>query len=283
MLDQRAAAFDPVTVVAVKHAADVTHLGAVDMAADHALVAQAARLVGNGHFKVRHIVERALDPVLEVSRQRPVGQAHAGAQAVQVAVELEREFIEVVAHVGEPFGALHHGIEVVAVDDPQLAAVGRGVHGLLHHFNAAELVADKFTRKLIVVARHKNNAATFAGAPQQLLHHVVVGLRPVPLAAQLPAVNNVAHQVQVVARVGLQKVQQRRSLAARCAQMNVRNENRAVALAQRFIIVPVWIASAEPRTEGLGQRSQWSHGVKHAAHHAAPGWTDSALPEKCFK
>jgi hypothetical protein len=134
-------------------------------------------------------------------------------------------------------------------------------------------VADKFTRKLIVVARNKNNAAAFAGTPQQLLHYVVVGLRPVPLAAQLPAVDDVTDQIKIVARVRPQKIQQRRGLAARCAQMNVGNENRAQALALGIIIiVPVFSASAKTRTEACSESSQGSnrsHDVEHAAHHAA--------------
>jgi hypothetical protein len=43
VLDQRGAAFHPVAVVAIQRAVDLAHLGAVDMAADHAVVAALAR------------------------------------------------------------------------------------------------------------------------------------------------------------------------------------------------------------------------------------------------
>ena len=112
VLDQRGAAFNPVTIVAVQHAVNVAHLGAVDMAA-------------------------------------------------------------------------HHSIKVVTVDHPQLAAIGSGVYGFPHHFNVTKAVANKFTCKLIMIARYKHYAAAFAGTFKQLLHHIVVCLRPVPFAAHL--------------------------------------------------------------------------------------------------
>jgi hypothetical protein len=53
------------------------------------------------------------------------------------------------------------------------------------------------------------------------LHHVVVRLRPVPAAPQLPAVDDVAHQVQRLAVHRAQEVQQRCGLAAGRAQVQV--------------------------------------------------------------
>jgi len=52
-----------------------------------------------------------------------------------------------------------------------------------------------------MVARHIHHAATFAGFAQQLLHHIVVGLGPVPLTAELPAINDVTDQIERVASV----------------------------------------------------------------------------------
>ena len=269
MLDQRGAAFDPVAVIAVERAIDIAHLGAVDMPADHALVTPAARFAGDGDFKIRHVVQCAFYFLLEVGRQGPVGQTHAGAQTVQVTVQFECEFIEVVAHIGQPLGALHNGIEIITVNNPQIAAIGRGVDGFLDDFDATELVADKFTRKLIMVAGHIDNAAAFAGAPQQLLHHVVVRLRPVPFAPQLPAVHNVADQVEVVAGVGFEKVQQRSRLAAGCAQVQVGNEYAAVTPAQRRVVILV----VRFRRAAMVQRAQ---PVKQRSH-------QSARVEKCLR
>jgi hypothetical protein len=69
-------------------------------------------------------------------------------------------------------------------------------------------VADVAARELVMVARNENHARALAGLAQQLLHDVVVGLRPEPAAAQLPAVDDVADQEQEVALDFAQEVEQ---------------------------------------------------------------------------
>ena len=67
------------------------------------------------------------------------------------------------------------------------------------HIDAAEIVGDITARELVVIAGHEDHACALAGLAQDLLHHVVVALRPVPRSAQLPAVDDVADQVQRLA------------------------------------------------------------------------------------
>jgi hypothetical protein len=49
---------------------------------------------------------------------------------------------------------------------------------------------------------------------QQLLHHVIVKLRPIPGGFQLPAVDDVAYEVDGVGFVKAQQIEQLVSLAA---------------------------------------------------------------------
>ena len=64
-----------------------------------------------------------------------------------------------------------------------------------------------------------------AGQAQDLLHHVVVRLRPVPAALQLPAVDDVADQIERVAVHVADEVEQQLGLAAARAQMDVGDED----------------------------------------------------------
>ncbi|MDT4876339.1 hypothetical protein FQZ97_1117710 [compost metagenome] len=80
-----------------------------------------------------------------------------------------------------------------------------------------------------MVARHEDHPRAFARLAQQLLHHIVVGLRPVPLSSELPAVDDVAHQVERVALHALEEIQQWNRLAARRAQVQVRYPHGAHA------------------------------------------------------
>ena len=76
------------------------------------------------------------------------------------------------------------------------------MNSLLDHFDPAEVVANEITCKFIMVTGDINHTATFANAAQEFLDNVIVGLWPIPSAAQLPAVNDIAHQVQRIAGVG---------------------------------------------------------------------------------
>jgi len=79
-----------------------------------------------------------------------------------------------------------------------------------------------------VIARHEHHARTLARLAQQFLHHIVVRLRPIPTLAQLPAVDDVAHQIQRSRLMVLQEIQQVIGLATGCAEMNIRDPDGAV-------------------------------------------------------
>ena len=99
---------------------------------------------------------------------------------------------------------------------------------MVDHFDAAELHAEKFAREFVVIAGHEHHARPFAHLAQQFLHHVVVGLRPVPARFEPPAVDDVADEEEFLGFVMFQKIQQQIGLAAARAEMNVRNEQGAV-------------------------------------------------------
>jgi hypothetical protein len=103
------------------------------------------------------------------------------------------------------------------------------VDRLVLHVHVAEGELAILPRRFVVVAGDVDNVGALAGLAHDLLHHVVMGLRPVPPALEAPAVDDVAHQEEMLALVSLQKIEQQFGLAAAGAKMNVRQEDRAVA------------------------------------------------------
>ena len=95
--------------------------------------------------------------------------------------------------------------------------------------DAAEMDAAELAQELVVVARNVDDARALARLAQQLLHHVVVGLRPVPGRAQPPAVDDVADEVDRIRLVLAQEFQHRLRLSPLRAQMQVRDEQAAIA------------------------------------------------------
>ncbi len=117
-----------------------------------------------------------------------------------------------------------HHVEHVAVDDEVTAAIGAVVNGRFRHFDAAEMGAVVIAQELVVIAGHVDDAGAFARLAQQLLHHVVVRLRPIPAGFQLPAVDDIADQVDRVGIVITQEIEKAVGLAAARAEMNIGNK-----------------------------------------------------------
>ena len=261
MLDQRRQALDPVAVVRVQHAVDVAQFGVVDVAADHALQPTLACLARHRGLEVADVAHRALHLQLQIFRQAPVRQPHARAQRVQVSVELQRELVQRVAEVREPLRTLNHAVEQVAVDHPEPAAVGGLVNPFIGDLDAAEVVLHVLARELVVIARHEDHARALAHLAQELLHDVVVRLRPVPGAAQLPAVDDVADEVERLAFHVPEEREQLAGLAAGCAEVQVGDPDRAHAQAAAGCVVRI-VAFRR-------RRERQVHGGKIALHGTA--------------
>src|SRR5437879_4047781 len=115
---------------------------------------------------------------------------------------------------------------MIAVNDEVAHAVARLMDRAVDHLDAAEMRAEIVAQELVVVAGHVDDARAFARLAQELLHHVVMSLRPVPSRAQLPAVDDVADEIDGVRVVAAQEVEQPLGLAAAGAEMDIREEER---------------------------------------------------------
>jgi hypothetical protein len=73
-----------------------------------------------------------------------------------------------------------HHVEQIAMDDQIAAAVGRHMDRLLDHVDAAEMRTVVVAQEFVVIARDVEQLRALARLAQQLLHYVVVRLRPVP-------------------------------------------------------------------------------------------------------
>src|ERR1700743_588446 len=97
MLDQRGAAFDPVAVVAVGDAVDLADVGVVDVAADGAVDMMTASLLGQHGFECTDELDRVLNLVLEIGRQRPIRQVQLAPDRVEPDIDHDLGNIGIVA------------------------------------------------------------------------------------------------------------------------------------------------------------------------------------------
>ena len=123
---------------------------------------------------------------------------------------------------------LHHDVELIAMDDEQALFIGGHVIGMIGDFDAAENRPDIVARELVVIAGHVNHAGALAHLAQQLLHDIIVGLRPIPTVLEPPAVDHVADEIDRLGIIMFEKIQQKLGLTPARAEMNVGQEKRAV-------------------------------------------------------
>ena len=119
------------------------------------------------------------------------------------------------------------GVELVAMDDQEVAAVGGLVDVAVGDLDAAEMRALEGAQELVVVAGDIDDARALAALAQQLLDHVIVRLRPMPGTAQPPAVDDVADQIDRIGIVIAEEIEQELRLGRLRAEMDVRDEQRA--------------------------------------------------------
>jgi len=136
----------------------------------------------------------------------------------------------------------HDAVETVAMHDQHALAVGRLMHQFLGDQDAAEGHAVVIAQGIVVIARHQHDAGSLAGLAQDLLHHVIVALRPEPALLQAPAIDDIADQIEVVGFEMLEEIEQEIRLAAARPEMHVRDENRPIARCSRFNIHLCFVA-----------------------------------------
>jgi hypothetical protein len=76
-----------------------------------------------------------------------------------------------------------------------------------------------------MVTRDKNDPGSTLSQRQESTHNIAVALGPVKLRAQAPPVDDVADQIQFVARMPFEKVQQSLGLTAAGAEMDIGQKN----------------------------------------------------------
>jgi hypothetical protein len=108
----------------------------------------------------------------------------------------------------------HHHIVLVAVHDQKASTIGGLMDGRVDDLNATHLHAEIVAQELIVIAREIDDARALAALAQQLLHHVIVRLRPVPALLQPPAIDDIADQIDRVGIVKPHEIEQKMRLAS---------------------------------------------------------------------
>ncbi len=227
MLCNRRAAFHPVAAIDVADAVDFGDDGVVDMAADDAIGVVAACLLDDDLLELADEIDGRLHLLLRPGREGPVRQAEPAADGGEDHVDRDRRVIGPVAEIGDDTRMTHDHVELVSVQHQIAPAVSAFVDHALCHLDTAEMRAREIAQELVVIAGDVNDACTLARLAQDLLRDIVEGLRPVPVALEPPAVDDIADEHDGLGLVMPQEVEQEIGLGGLRSQMHIRDEERA--------------------------------------------------------
>lgn len=239
VFDDRRATFNPVTGIVVEDAVDLAHLSVMNVTADHTINTLAASFGRKRVLEIADEVDSLLDFQLEVLRERPVGSSELAPDVAEERIRIQRQRVGCVAEVSEPLRVHYDAVELITMDDEKTLAVSSGVHKMRHYLYATGMQPKVVAEKFVVIAGHVDDPRTLANFAQQLLHHVVVCLRPEPAFAQAPAVNDVADEIDGVGVVVSQEIEQHFCLTATRSQVSVGEHQGPPTLHTRFILSSV--------------------------------------------
>ena len=140
---------------------------------------------------------------------------------------MEGERVGVVAEMVDPGRVPREMVEAVAVDHEQPPAVDRDVHELVGEFHVAEGVWREPAQKFVVVARHVKHPRAALEHAEDPADHVARGVGPDEVALQLPAVHDVAHEIEAIGLEAAEKVEQILRAGKPAAKMHVGDEEGA--------------------------------------------------------
>ena len=112
-----------------------------------------------------------------------------------------------VSNIGQPTGMLDHAVKQVTMDNPQSLAIGSFMDVVFLNSNLAKIETEIMARGFVMIAWNIDNASTVAGLAKQFLNDVIMVLRPEKAFLQLPAINNIAHEIECLATCVFQKME----------------------------------------------------------------------------
>ena len=226
LFDHCGAALDPVSAVVVSGAAQLMNGGRMNVAAQNSINPKFFGVTHDRFFKFADEADRVLYSLFRVSAERPVTETKSPADEIDRRIKRKQKLVSGIAQIGEPLRVLDDGVQFMSVNHENAATIRGDVNGVFLNRNVS-VSAGKRADEFVVISGNVNNRHALAGFAQNLLNHVVVLLRPIATAAQLPNVDQITDDVEFFTIVIAKELKQRLGIAGPCSEMNIRDPGRA--------------------------------------------------------
>ncbi len=195
VLGKGGAVLHPVAAVHINQIADLADFGPVNMAADDSSRSVLAPVLYHRLLVIIHVFDRGLGFQFDERSKGPVTKAQEAAHSIDPGVEVENLIVEGRADAVQEPVEVRQTVELVAVNNEISPAIRRDMAGALDQADAAKRDAKKIFQEFVMIADEKCDPGVFAIRPQKLLDEDVVIIRPIPFAAKLPAINEIADDI----------------------------------------------------------------------------------------
>ena len=220
--DQRRAGLHPIAAVVIGHRTHWPDSRAVNVSAQNSVDRIFRRIANHFFFVTSDETDGIFDPFLGVSAQRPVTQAETAPEEIDRRIQREQKLVAHVPDEGEPLYILHDGVQFVSVNDENPPSIGGFMDGVVLDADVA-VEAFELADHFVVVAGDIDHPRALARLAQDFLDDIVMLLRPVNRAAQLPDIDQIADDVERFEFVVAEKIEKHGGIGATRAQVDVRD------------------------------------------------------------
>src|SRR5436190_8926745 len=218
--DQRGTTLHPIPTVVIGDGVELPDRRAVDVPAEDSIYRKFLRITHDLFFEPGDKADCVFYTLFRIGAERPITEAESAAHEIDEGIQREQKLVANVACEREPFHVLYHRVELMAVNDEHALAIRQAMNGMFLHGDVA-VGAVELGKQIVVIARDVNDPCAFARLAQNLLNDVVMLLRPINPAPQLPDVDQITDNVERLEFVFAQKIEQRAGVGTAGAQMHV--------------------------------------------------------------
>lgn len=225
---QRSEVLHPVAAVQIRHflsvlRGDFPDLRAVDMSADHIVVAFFRGQLDGGFFEVADIFYGAFDAFFDVGGEGDWREAEQIARGVDYSVDADQQVVSLAAEFGQPASPVDAGVEYVAVENPVRLAVHLK-HQFIAQVDQAKGQFAEFAEEIVVVSGEVIYLDAVHRHFQDAAHDFRVFFGEIAFF-ELPDIENIAVEDKRTRFDALQVVEQFARMAAVGAEVQIGNNN----------------------------------------------------------
>lgn len=155
------------------------------------------------------ILNSAFGLHLQIGGEGPVAKSESAANSVEIEVQIQDDIVKPAAHPFQKPVKPCQAIELMSVKHKVALAIHADMNGPLADPDLAKTYSHKSLKKLVMVSIEERHLGLFAIFAKKLLNQDVVGLQPAPTVLELPTVNKITHDIDVLGFVFTQKLEKR--------------------------------------------------------------------------